>query len=315
MSEDGGETWRPESLGISTMGVTAIALDPSVPGLLYAAATGGLYRSRNGGTDWSTLPQRSHETSLVAIDPERPATVYANDAWRGALLTSSDRGVTWKRIAGNGRIRIAGPQSFAMGSPSTTLYAVVGWFVYRSGDQGHRWSVLDSAPFGTQALVSDESRSGALYAAGYGATPISRSTDRGATWTPLSKGLGHKDVTSILVDRAEPDTLYVGTADAGVFKTTDGGATWFPARAGMGSASVSDLAQSSGRPSLLFAATRTTGVFVSSNGAKTWQNISHGLPSGWVNQIAVDPYDQHDLYAGTGSNGVYRLRFGALRLR
>lgn len=313
VSDNGGATWHLETIGLSAISVRSIALDPSVSDLIYVATEEGLYRSRTAGTKWSRLTKRIGQCAFVAVDAEHPPTIYASDVWQErSLFTSHDRGETWRRIGERWSMGVPDPQSFTFGSSSATLYAAVSWFLFRSSDQGTTWGVLDSAPFGIQALASDESRSGTLYAGGYGLPPLSKSTDGGRSWTAISTGLGREDVTCVLVDPSSAETLYVGTADAGVFKTSDGGATWAPARSGLGLASVSYLISVPDRSSLLFAATRDAGVFVSSNRAGTWRNLSVGLPSAWVNQIALDPHDSRTLYAATESNGAYRLRFDQL---
>ena len=41
------------------------------------------------------------------------------------------------------------------------------------------------------------------------------------------------EMTSIVADPTNPQIVYVGTRDAGVFKTTNGGQSWRPARQGL----------------------------------------------------------------------------------
>jgi uncharacterized protein (TIGR03437 family) len=59
------------------------------------------------------------------------------------------------------------------------------------------------------------------------ATPghVFMTSDQGATWTNLSGNLPDIPVTSIALDPALPNTVFIGT-DLGVFQTTDGGVTW-----------------------------------------------------------------------------------------
>src|SRR6476469_821819 len=64
-----------------------------------------------------------------------------------------------------------------------------------------------------------------------------RTTDSGATWTPIADGkIGVGSMGSIAVADSDPNVIYVGTGSdgvrsnvstgRGVYKTTDGGATW-----------------------------------------------------------------------------------------
>ena len=53
----------------------------------------------------------------------------------------------------------------------------------------------------------------------------------GESWQPYPLFGG--EMISIAGDPVDPQTIYVGTRDAGVFKTIDGGQTWLPARDGL----------------------------------------------------------------------------------
>ena len=61
--------------------------------------------------------------------------------------------------------------------------------------------------------------------AGFGGTHLWKSTDGGATWSPLGSDLPDIPVHSIAVDPARRERLYLGT-DLGVFVSLDGGAHW-----------------------------------------------------------------------------------------
>src|SRR5581483_8412592 len=66
------------------------------------------------------------------------------------------------------------------------------------------------------------------------ATPghVFMTNDQGATWADISGNLPDIPVTSIAIDPALDNTLYIGT-DLGVFQTADGGATWVRLSNGM----------------------------------------------------------------------------------
>ncbi len=59
--------------------VTAIAVDPTNPNIVYVgAAQGGLYRSTNGGTSWTPLMDGAQSVAIgsIAISPSNPTIVY-----------------------------------------------------------------------------------------------------------------------------------------------------------------------------------------------------------------------------------------------
>lgn len=63
-----------------------------------------------------------------------------------------------------------------------------------------------------------------------------KTTDGGQSYTPLGDELPHLAVSSVVVNRDDPNTIYIALSDhvwygppsIGVYKSTDGGATWNP---------------------------------------------------------------------------------------
>src|SRR5262249_30832496 len=110
--------------------------------------------------------------------------------------------------------------------------------VFKSLDGGATWtpSGLDGAAV-TQ-IVIDPSAPGTLYAVtqgNYGSPRGFRgaykSIDGGATWNSVSAGLDRltsagANITSLVIDPASVNTLYLGASGGGVFRTVDGGASW-----------------------------------------------------------------------------------------
>jgi hypothetical protein len=65
-------------------------------------------------------------------------------------------------------------------------------------------------------------------------------------WAELSQGLetlrnARIRVTAILTGPPNSDTVYLGTAGAGVFRSTDGGATWYAFNDGLENLNVRAL--------------------------------------------------------------------------
>ena len=58
---DGGKTWQPHNQGLTTLNVRTISLSRSDPQLLYLGTNGsGLYRSTDGGEQWTAIPLINH---------------------------------------------------------------------------------------------------------------------------------------------------------------------------------------------------------------------------------------------------------------
>jgi photosystem II stability/assembly factor-like uncharacterized protein len=131
------------------------------------------------------------------------------------------------------------------------------------------------------------------------------SMDEGASWHRLAK-LGSDDgfvLDSIVVDAADPATIYVGTwnnsVDGGVWISHDSGRTWSET-AELKGQPVHALAQAPSDPKVLYAGT-LEGVFRSSDAGATWAKISppgsHEIHE--IESLAVDPENPDTVYAGT----------------
>lgn len=132
------------------------------------------------------------------------------------------------------------------------------------------------------------------------------SNDGGSSWAPLAK-LGQQDdlvVDSLVVDRADPKTLYAGVWEmdqpgGGIYISHDQGRTWTEA-AGMRGQSVRALAQARSNGRELVAGT-LRGVYRTEDGGAHWQEISppESAEIHEVESVSIDPYDAGIIYAGT----------------
>jgi photosystem II stability/assembly factor-like uncharacterized protein len=108
-STDAGSSWTDVNEGID-LGRTslpiALAISPSSPNILYAAApsrtgnTGSVYRTTNRGGRWDstgTLPEYLHSNQAgnnhaIVVDPTNPNRVFLGGV---GLIRSTDGGATW----------------------------------------------------------------------------------------------------------------------------------------------------------------------------------------------------------------------------
>ena len=74
-----------------------------------------------------------------------------------------------------------------------------------------------------------------------GARPLWKSTDSGATWTPLDD-LPFANLQTLVVDPTALNTLYAAAKDGGIFKSLDGGGTWTRASRGIATTRMQALA-------------------------------------------------------------------------
>lgn len=130
--------------------------------------------------------------------------------------------------------------------------------------------------------------------------------------------LEERGARCLAVDSADPETLYVGTDDAGVFKSGDGGRNWGQL-SGITHPRVTALAVSP-VDSAIYAGTEPSSLFVSRDGGESWRELENmkNLPSAptwsfpprpWtshVRSIALSHEDPRLILAGIELGGVVR---------
>ncbi len=291
-------TWNV--LGPDGGSVNDLAFQPRSSQVLYAAVTGGLYKSQDAGATWAWAGSGLYpkaETLSVAVDPVRPGTVYAS---QGDLYRSTNGGLSWKprRIGASYCYQVAvHPRS------SGTVFAATTAGIYRTANGGASWSrVSQGLPrsYGATLIAFDPFLENRLFAwiqqAGIYATvgELVRSDDGGTTWQRLSSGPQQKQrIQSLAVDPRQPRTLYAGTNRA-VYKSVDGGSTWKPTAL----SAVGFVWSLKMHPGLgdVYAGT-DRGLFRSHDGGATWVRYSQGLEGAHVAALAFSPSSAQTVYA------------------
>jgi len=220
-SRDGGTTFKPIFDKQPSLSIGSIAVDASNPQTVWVG-TGeawtrnsvsvgtGVYRSRDGGDNWEMvgLPDSEH-VSRIVIRPKDGNTVYAcalghlwNSNTERGVFKTTDGGKTWNKILF--RNDSTGCAEMAMDpQDSNVLYAAM-WDVRREP-----WNFRSGGP------------GGGLF----------KSTDGGATWHELRKGLPEGDLGRIGVAVAPSNHLRVYAVvearnHTALFRSDDAGDSW-----------------------------------------------------------------------------------------
>jgi len=242
-SADAGMSWSDTGLAGC---VSAIVIDPKTPSTVYAASRDirmGVVKSTDGGTNWtavnSGLPpsipiyREFPDPIALAIDPETPATLYAGvrtEAFGSpsaiSLFKSTNAGKTWTATGLNPTVLGVGsifnltiyPQGMGTVYVATASY-VSGGALWKSTDGGTSWRNLwPSSSTNVYAVVEAPDDPNVVYAGTD--TGVVKSTDSGATWTPIPGSPGYTQVLAF--DPQNADTLYAA-GPAGLFAITFSG--------------------------------------------------------------------------------------------
>ncbi len=319
--------------------MTSIVVSPQDSNLLFAtAASGGIWRSDNGGSNWSPVadfaPSLSYGT--IAIDPHNPNIIYAGqgeqnnsaDSFAGSgLMRSEDNGIHWELLAQ----KVFSGQRFSriIGNPQVSgmIYAATTRGVMRSTDHGQTWVTLLPGD-ATDVAINPQSPNQLLAAIGFAhGSPengIYRSTDGGNSWKKLG---GNLDIAGMDLGRLQfgqcakyPNVLYVAMYSGlatnkgllGFLKTEDFGETWTelpnaPSYAGGSAWYYNVVAVCPDNPNIIFLCGTTT--YRSEDGGHSFIDITRAYGDGKVHPdhhwIAFDPKSPHTLYLCT-DGGIFK---------
>ena len=190
-----------------------------------------------------------------------------------------------------------------------------GAFVLSSDGQRERWDI--SGPhFGGWEIYHvkgspvDPDRLYASQSNGWFGQLIQRSDDGGTTWEPVGKQFDYDGVPGthqwydgtphpwefarvwhLEPSLDDPDTVYAGVEDAGLFRSTDGGQQWqeLPGlrghrsgpswQPGAGGMCLHTIILDPADPGRMFAAISAAGAFRSDDAGETWRPVNRGLRS------------------------------------
>ncbi len=267
--------------------IADIAIHPEDDNVWYVAVgSGGVWKTENAGTTWSTIfdDQPSYSTGCITLDPSNPHTVWLGTGenvggrhvgFGDGIYKSPDGGKTWKNMGLKKSEHIS---KIIIHPENSNIIWVAA--------QGPLWSKGDER---------------GLY----------KSVDGGTTWKKTLGDAEWTGVTDLLIDPRNPDVLYAATwqrhrtvaaylgggPNSGIHKSLDGGATWEKLSTGLpkGKMGKIGLAISPQQPDVLYAAielNRTKGaVYRSTNRGASWEKRSDAVSG------ATGPHYYQELYA------------------
>ncbi|HVR08995.1 MAG TPA: glycosyl hydrolase, partial [Thermoanaerobaculia bacterium] len=285
--------------------VPAVAGVPGDPNVYYAgAASGGVWRSIDGGTEWKPVFDKMPAQSIGAI-----------------AIAPSDHAIVW---VGTGETFIRSNVSIGNG-------------VYRSTDSGKTWRHMGLEKTGRIGRVIIDPRDpNIVYVAAlgtcYGPQPergVFRTRDGGKSWERVLFVDPNTGASDLSMDPADSRTLFAGTwqidiktwgrksggPGSGVWVTHDGGTKWkrlthddgLP-ESPLGKIAVAVAPSDSQRVYALIETGDRGSLWRSDNGGMKWKLVSHSRLLNerphYYTRMLVMPDNANEVYFPSNSMGV-----------
>ena len=324
-----------------------ITVDPLKPDTWYvAAASGGVWKTVNGGTTWTPLfdKEASFSIGCVTIDPRDSKTVWVGTgennsqrsvAYGDGVYRSLDGGKNWENMG----LKTSEHIAKILVDPRNSQVVFVAsqgplWKeggergLYKSIDGGKTWKAVLTvdANTGVTDIVLDPRNPDVLYAATYQrrrhvwgmldggpGCGIHKSTDGGLTWTRLKEGLPKEDMGRIglAIPAGEPDTVYATIEAAnkggGFFRSTDGGQTWERRNEQVSGAAQYYQEIFCDPKDPKRVYSMDTWMQVTDDGGKTWRRVGETSKHVDNHALWIDPANTDHLLSGC-DGGVYETR-------
>ncbi len=181
---------------------TSLLFHPLEPDVIhFGTSRAGIYKSVDGGQRWreSNVGWANDGALYLVFHPENPDIIYAG-TYNG-ISRSMDGGAHWEKL--------------------------------NQGWPKEQW-VFSIAfdPVDPNVIYTCSKNGGASIESFHGT--VMKSTDGGSSWFSIDNGLNlDQEFYKILVDKNDPDTLYLATQKEGVFISRNGGDSWLPWNEGL----------------------------------------------------------------------------------
>jgi photosystem II stability/assembly factor-like uncharacterized protein len=245
-STDGGETWVRTNCGIESSRVTSVRIDaadanivtvgveggtPSFSSLAGVYSFGGLYRSTNGGEDWTEVAIDANDgmngfihLKLRGANPSTLVTFGMNRddlSENHGFLISTDSGENWAKFAAP--LSDLFVPEFDVSADGTVICALErdAFVIHKSTDSGQSWSEIPLSNANGPIAISPGDAQIILFGS---SSTLSRSSDglssSATVMTPAST------IEDIVFAPSDPNVVYVGAVGLLIYKSTNAGQTF-----------------------------------------------------------------------------------------
>ncbi|HEU4718708.1 MAG TPA: PKD domain-containing protein, partial [Bacteroidia bacterium] len=329
-----GPTGAPSGAGPGGGGagrVNFLRFDPTNTNILWVGApAGGLWKSTNGGSSWTTNTDFLTVVGAtdVVIDPTNTQVMYlatgdgdAGDTYSIGVMKSTDGGSTWNTTGLNWTVNQGRVISKLLINPSNPqiIMAFSNAGIWRTTNGGTSWTQVSTASVKDGEFMPGTPNT--VYACG---TRFYKSTDGGVTWTNITSGLPANtsvDRMAIAVTAANSAYIYMVAGSAandgfyGFYKSTNSGTSFTQVTVSspsniLGWASAGNDTGGQGWYDLSIDADPTNANAVIVGGVNVWRTTNGGtswtLNAQWTGSGAPFIHaDVHSLNYLPGSGSTY----------
>jgi photosystem II stability/assembly factor-like uncharacterized protein len=276
-SKDAGKNWEKiSSTNSEIKNIESIAVDPKDPNVVYAGTWHLAWKTADGGATWEHINKGMIDDSdvfSIIVDSSNSSVVFASAC--SGIYKSQSAGEQFQKIQGipfsARRTRVLKQDP---GNPAV-VYAGTTEGLWKTTDSGKTWKRVTNPEVVVNDVMVDPRNSQRVLLATDRAGVLA-SNDGTASFTASNHGYTHRYVTTILADKNDPETIYVGVVNdrelGGVFASHDGGQHWMQKSAGLDGRDVFVLKQ--GNNGQLVAGTNR-GMFELRRNASTWSPINN----------------------------------------
>lgn len=321
-STNSGSSWS----GVTPPHVDLHALAWDASGRLWAGDDGGVHRSSNTGSSWTSPNTNLGLTQFyagISTHPTDDERVFGGLQDNGSVRRSTPT-TSWSQVFGGD----GGWTQLAQSNPTTVFVEYQGTAnLYKSTDGGSNFDYsgigIDSGDrncFLPPYLIDPTNANRMFYAT----HRVWRSTNGGNGWSALSGDLtgGSGAIRSLALSRADTNVLWAATNDGRVLSSTNGGSSFTLRISGNPgwprvTREIFPHPTAASTAWLAVASFGTAQVRRTIDGGLSWTDLDQNLPDVPVNTIAALPGPVDQLFAGTDrgmyyspDGGVSWLRFG-----
>jgi len=272
---------------------------------LYAVTDGGIFKATNTGTintdyyEDLTTGLSIRQFYKIGISQTQDVLVSGGSQDNGTSLYTEAGG--WKDWLG-----ADGMETFVDKNNINVLYGTSQFgSMYRSMNGGNSYFNING-PGGSGNWVTpfeqDPSVTNTIYV---GYNRVHKSTNSGATWTPISQSFG-QNLDNLKIAASNNQVMYTSRSSF-LFRTEDGGATDWIQTANPGGSRINSVAIHPTDPNRVAVAVGGGNkVMVTNDGGTTWENYSKNLPNFSALAVVWDDNGQDGLYLGM-DYGIYYI--------